>query len=152
MLYRIFDPTDSGAPLITVGYDHSKDEPVKASVADAFRISNWVHGASFVKAQKAKISNKDVNEAYVQLMKQDLMLYGRLQAAMEILMKTQTKWMSSKGELSLPKLLNISDKPDQHYRVQAPEKKVMESFTDERLDVLLMFLDQLQEDVSSECL
>lgn len=115
---------------------------------DAFKLNEWSSGSSFIKAQKTKISNKELYESLLQLLKPDLMLYGRLQAAMDVLMKTPSKWMSSKGELSLPKLFNISDKPDQLYRVSAPDRKVMDSFNDERLDVLLMFLDSFQDDVS----
>ena len=53
--------------------------------------------------------------------------------------------MSGKNELNLMKLCNVSDKPDQLIRVIHPDKRVTESLTDERLDLLLMFLN---EDVS----
>lgn len=55
----------------------------------------------------------------------------------------------TKGNLTLLGSLGVSDKPDQQYRITSlPDKRTMEAMNEERLDVLLMFLDRFQEDVS----
>jgi hypothetical protein len=78
LLYRIFDPTDSGSQVVVVGYCKQKNEPVKDNVKGAFNLSGWSVGSSFIKAQKMKFSNKDLNDACMQLCKPELILYGRL--------------------------------------------------------------------------
>ena len=64
MLYRIFDPNDSGAALVTVSYNVDKDETQQATCEDIFRLSHIVSGASFLKPQKMKIQAKDLVDSY----------------------------------------------------------------------------------------
>ena len=46
--------------------------------------------------------------------------------------------------------MGVSDKPDQLYRLATiPDKRTMEAMNEERLDVLLMFLDRFQEEVKN---
>jgi len=45
LLYRIYDPQNTGAPIIPFG-----EEPNKQTVKDAFHINNWVEGGCFLKA------------------------------------------------------------------------------------------------------
>lgn len=75
-------------------------------------------------------------------MKSDLNLYGRLQAAIDVLAKTPQKWLNSKGELSILKACQVNEKCDPRQRLQQPSPAAMQSFSEERLEVLLMFLDQ----------
>lgn len=54
----------------------------------------------------------------------------------------------SNGNLTLLKTLGLTDKPDQLYRLATiPDRRTMEAMNEERLDVLLMFLDKFQEEV-----
>jgi hypothetical protein len=54
----------------------------------------------------------------------------------------------SNGNLTLLKTLGVTDKPDQLYRLATiPDRRTMEAMNEERLDVLLMFLDKFQEEV-----
>jgi len=50
--------------------------------------------------------------------------------------------MNSKGELNILKVCGISEKYDPKQKTMMPSKAAMDSFTEERLDVLMMFLDQ----------
>jgi hypothetical protein len=78
-----------------------------------------------------------------------LQVYGLVNAATELLQRTPQKWMSN-GNLTLLKTLGVSDKPDQLYRLATiPDKRTMEAMNEERLDVLLMFLDRFQEEVKN---
>lgn len=58
--------------------------------------------------------------------------------------------MNSKGELNILKVCGISEKYDPKQKTMMPSKAAMDSFTEERLDVLMMFLDQFQDDVSTQ--
>jgi len=59
----------------------------------------------------------------------------------------------SNGNLTLLKTLGVTDKPDQLYRLATiPDRRTMEAMNEERLDVLLMFLDKFQEEVRNSLL
>ena len=73
LLYRIFDPTDSGASVVTVSYNSDKDETTQASVSDTFRLNNVIMGSSFLKSQKTKIQTKELDDSYKRLIKPDLL-------------------------------------------------------------------------------
>jgi hypothetical protein len=61
LLYKIYDPQNTGMKVVTVGFEN--EEPVNKTVQEVFRLNEWVAGACFLKAQTKKLP-KDLNEAY----------------------------------------------------------------------------------------
>ena len=105
LLYRIYDPQETNAPVVPGPNDQF------LTVAEAFRLHNLVSGASFLKSQKIQIKDKEINAQYQLLLSPNLPVYGRVQAATELLTRTPQKWMS-KGVLTLLGTLGVSDKPE----------------------------------------
>lgn len=97
-----------------------------------------------------KFSNKDLTTYYDQLRRTDYAAEKRMGIALQVIEKiTPKSWLTNKQQdFVIMKLLNVSEKNDPTLKIcTRPDNKIIAGLDDERIQLLLMFLESVAQEV-----